>query len=104
MQSTTTYASKIQFRNAAKKAGVRVNNNDDYSRLALSIRCDYDVNNKTAYRTDKSVVAVGFEFYSIDAQQAMNLHAAGFELVKAIVPDVAGTKRTAYIYRLPLTK
>ena len=102
MNTTTTYASKIQFRNAAKKAGVRINNNDEYSRLALSIRNDYDVNNKTAYRTDKNVVAVGFEFYSIDAQQAMNLHAAGFELIKTIVPAEHGTKRTAFIYRLPL--
>lgn len=107
MESTTTYASKIQFRNAAKKVHVIINNEDDYSRLALSIRADYDLNNKWVSRYDRinhGVKPVGFEFYGLELRHAQRLHAAGFELHMVQVPDVGGTTRTAYIYRLPLTK
>ena len=101
--TTKTYASKIKFRNAAKKAFVYINNDNEYSSLRISIRSSYDINNESVWRDNKDAM-VGFEFYGIDAKQAMRLHAAGFELVAAQVPDQGGTKRTAYIYRLPLTK
>lgn len=105
--NTTNYASKIQFRNAAKKAGVNINANDEYSRTKISIRADYDLEDSTVTpfaRKAYDRVAVGFEFYTLTAEQAMRLHAAGFELHTAIVPDAYGAKRNAYIYRLPLAK
>lgn len=98
-----TYGSKIQFRNAAKKAYVFINNDNEYSSSRLSIRASYDVNNKSVFRTEKESI-VGFEFYSLDVTAALRLHAAGFELYKVEVPDFGGTKRTAFIYRLPLAK
>lgn len=100
-----SYATKIQFRNAAKKAGVSINANDEYSRMKASIRHDYDIDNKVVTPYDRkynNIEAVGFELYSLTAEQAMKLHAVGFELQVAIVPDFHGTERTAYIYRLPL--
>ena len=100
---TTKYASKIQFRNAAKKAGVSINTESEYARFRATITHSYDINNKTVMWNKKEDM-VGFELIGIDLRDSHRLHAAGFELVIATVPHYQGTTRTAYIYRLPLTK
>lgn len=100
---TRKYASKIQFRNAAKKAGVSINTESEYSSLRQNITYVYDIDNKQIgnYQKDSQV---GFEMIGLELKHAQRLHAAGFELHIVEVPDWNGRTRTAYIYRLPLSK
>jgi head-tail adaptor len=94
----TNYAKAPKFRAAAKKAGISINAQSEFSKDKLSIRATYTEDLKSAWRQE----GTGFEFYSLTMDAAMRLHIAGFELNKVEVPDVGGTKRIAYIYRLAI--
>lgn len=99
---TTTYATKIQFRNAARKALVRINNDNQFYRGALTFIGFYDANDKPVMGYGKwAALHVSFEFGSISADEHARLMNAGFEVREVEVPAEYGKTRIARLYRLP---